>query len=178
MRSKGMKRLVVDTSVACAAGGENATISVSINCTEFLETFRDNTLYHVVMTFELSEEWYEHQSYFAATWLANMIATKRFHYIELPRNKVLYDKIEATAIREKDINAMLKDFHLLGAALETDQIIISLEKYVQTLFAQASQHVSEIRRIVWVNLDQTEKSDFIAWLKNGVPPEEHRRLSA
>jgi len=80
-----MKRIVVNASVARAAGGENATASVSINCTEFLEAFRDQTSHHIVMTLELSEEWDEHQSNFAAAWLANMIATKRFHYIELPR---------------------------------------------------------------------------------------------
>ena len=177
MRAKNLKRLVVDTSVACAAGGEGATDSVSINCTEFLETFRDDCPHHVVMTSELSEEWDDHQSNFAAAWLGNMIATRRFHYIELPQNKALYDKIEATAITEKEINAMLKDFHLLGAALETDQTIISLEKCVQQLFARAAQQVLEIRDIIWVNPDRTEERPIL-WLQNGAPPEPHRQLSA
>lgn len=129
----------MNASVARAAGGTGATVPVSINCTEFLETFRNESSHHVVMTFELSEEWDEHQSNFAAEWLGNMIATKRFEYIELPQNKALYDEIEATAVREKDINAMLKDFHLLGAALATDQIIISLDEAIRRLFARASQ---------------------------------------
>ena len=176
MRARGLKGIVVDASVARAAGGTGATVLVSINCTEFLETFRDESSHHVVMTYELSEEWDEHQSNFAAEWLGNMIATKRFHYIELPENKALYDEIEATAVREADINAILKDFHLLGAALATDQTIISLDETIRELFARASQQVREIRGIIWVNPDRTAEEQPIAWLQNGAPPESHRRL--
>ena len=177
MRSKNLKRLVVNASVAGAAGGEGATVPVSINCTEFLETFRDETSHHVVMTFELSEEWDEHQSNFAAEWLGNMIATKRFHYIELPENKALCDEIEATAVREEDINAMLKDFHLLGAALATDQTVISLDETIRGLFKRAAQQVGEIRDIIWVNPDRADEHP-IAWIQNGALAEAHRRLSA
>ena len=178
MRAKSLKRLVVNASVARAAGGVDATDSVSINCTEFLETFRDESSHHVVMTFELSEEWDENQSNFAAEWLGNMIATRRFHYIELPQNRALYDEIEATAVEEKDINAMLKDFHLLGAALATDQIIVSLDETIRGLFKRATQSVSEIRGIIWVNPDRTAEEQPIAWLQNGAPPAAHRHLSA
>lgn len=177
MRSRNLKRLVVNASVAGAAGGEGAIVPVSINCTKFLEIFRDETSHHVVMTFELAEEWDEHQSNFAAEWLGNMIATKRFHYIELPENRALHDEIEATAVREEDINAMLKDFHLLGAALESDQTIISLDETIRGLFKRASQQVGEIRDIIWVNPDRSEEHP-IAWLQNGAPPEPDRRLSA
>lgn len=178
MRAKSLKRLVVNASVARAAGGVDATDSISINCTKFFEIFRDDSSHHVVMTFELSEEWDEHQSNFAAEWLGNMIATRRFHYIELPENRTLYGEIEATAVQEKDINAMLKDFHLLGAALETDQTIISLDETVRGLFKRASQSVGEIRDIIWVNPDRTAEEQPIAWLQNGAPPEAYRRLSA
>ena len=177
MHSRGLKRLVVNASVARAAGGAGATELVSISCTEFLETFRDESSHHVVMTFELSEEWDEHQSNFAAEWLGNMIATRRFHYIKLPQNRVLYDEIEATGVREADINAMLKDFHLLGAALATDQTIVSLDETIRGLFARASQQVNEIRHIIWVSPDRMEEHP-ITWLQNGAPPEAHRRLSA
>ena len=178
MRLRDMKRIVVNASVARAAGGEDATASVSINCTEFLESFRDQTSHHIVMTLELSEEWDEHQSNFAAAWLANMIATKRFHYIKLPQNRTLHEKIEATATQEKDINAMLKDFHLLGAALATDKTIISLDETVRALFARATQQVGEIWDIIWVNPDRITEEQPITWLQNGPPPEVHRQLSA
>lgn len=178
MRAKSLKRLVVNASVARAAGGVDATDSVSINCTEFLETFRDESSHHVVMTFELSEEWDAHQSNFAAEWLGNMIATRRFHYIELPQNRALYDEIEAIAVEEKDINAMLKDFHLIGAALETDQTVISLDETIRGLFKRASQQIGEIRGIIWVNPSRTAEEQPILWLQNGAPAEAHRRLPA
>ena len=62
------------------------------------------------------------QSKFAATWLKSMIARKRFDYEEPPVNQALRDEIEGTAIREAEIEVMRKDFHLLEAARETDQI--------------------------------------------------------
>ena len=60
MRTRDLKRLVVNASVARAAGGKGATASVSVKCTEFLEAFQEESPYHVVMTPELSEEWNKH----------------------------------------------------------------------------------------------------------------------
>ena len=178
MRSRDSKRLVVNASVARAAGGVEATASVSVNCTEFLETFRNECVHHVVMTPELSEEWDENQSKFAATWLRSMIARKRFDYEDPPVNQALRDEIEGTATRETEIEVMRKDFHLLEAARSTDQAIISLDETVRGLFARATQHVGEIRDIVWVNPERTEEEEPIEWLKNGAPPDDHRKLHA
>ena len=178
MRSRDSKRLVVNASVARAAGGEEATVSVSISCTEFLETFRDECPHHVVMTPELSDEWEENQSKFAATWLRSMIARKRFDYVEPPVNQALRDEIEGTATSENEIEDMQKDFHLLEAAQATDQTIISLDETIRQLFARASQRVGEIRDIVWVNPERTEEEEPLVWLQNGAPPEDHRKLRA
>ena len=178
MRSRDSKRLVVNASVAGAAGGEEATASVSINCTEFLETFRDECPYHVVMTPELSEEWETNQSKFAATWLRSMIARKRFDYEDPPVNQALRDEIEGTATREIEIEVMRKDFHLLEAARETNHIIISLDETIRQLFARAAQGVGEIRDIVWVNPEHTEEEEPLVWLQNGALPDDHRKLRA
>ena len=178
MRSRDSKRLVVNASVARAAGGVEATASVSVNCTEFLETFRDECVHHVVMTPELSEEWDKNQSKFAATWLRSMIARKRFDYVDPPVNQALRDEIEGTATRETEIEVMRKDFRLLEAARETDHTIISLDETVRGLFARAAQGVGEIRDIVWVNPEHTEEEEPIEWLQNGAPPDDHRKLRA
>ena len=129
------------------------------------------------MTPELSEEWDKHQSNFAATWLRSMIARRRFAYLRPSQNTVLYDAIERTATGERDLEALRKDFHLLGAALATDQTIISLDETIRGLFRRASQQVGEIRNIIWVNPDRTEEQP-ITWLQNGALPETHRQLSA
>ncbi len=178
MRARDLKRLVVNASVARAAGGKGATASVSVNCTEFLETFQEESPHHVVMTPELSEEWNKHQSNFSARWLKSMIARKRFVYVNPPQNSTLSDKIEITANRERNIEALRKDFRLLQAALATDQTVISLDETVRGLFKRASQSVSEIRGIIWVNPDRTAEEQPITWLQNGAPPEAHRQLSA
>ena len=178
MRTRDLKRLVVNASVARAAGGKGATASVSVKCTEFLEAFQEESPYHVVMTPELSEEWNKHQSNFSARWLKSMIARKRFVYVNPPQNSTLSDKIEMTANRERDIEALRKDFHLLQAAFATDQIIVSLDETIRRLFKRASQSVGEIQGIIWVNPDRTVEEQPIAWLQNGAPPEGHRRLSA
>lgn len=176
MRSRDSKRLVVNASVARAAGGEEATVSVSISCTEFLETFRDECSHHVLMTPELSEEWEENQSKFAATWLKSMIARKRFHYIEPPVNQALRDEIEGTVTSENEIGDMQKDFHLLDAALATDQTVVSLDETVRGLFARAAQRAGGIRDIVWVNPERVEEEKPLVWLQNGAPLEDHRKL--
>ena len=185
MRSKNFKQLVVDTSVALAAGGREVTDSdveakdlVSINCTEFLETFRGECSHHVVMTLELFEEWKRRRSKFTVTWLRSMIARKRWDYVEPPVSQALRDKIEGTATSESEIEDMRKDFRLLEAARSTDQAIISLDETVRGLFARATQRVGEIRDIVWVNPNHTKAEEPLIWLKNGAPPEDHRKLRA
>ena len=178
MRSRDSKRLVVNASVARAAGGVEATASVSVNCTEFLETFRDECVHHVVMTPELSEEWDENQSKFAATWLRSMIARKRFDYVDPPVNQALRDEIEGTATSGNEIEEMRKDFHLLEAARATARTVISLDENIRGCFARAAQHIGEIRDIVWVNPERTEEEEPLVWLRNGAPPEDHRQLRA
>ena len=175
MRPTNFKRLVVNVSVGRAAGGEEATASVSINCTEFLELFRTECRHHIVMTPELSAEWNRIRSVFARTWLKSMVARKRFHYVESALNQALCNKIETSTSRENEVKAMWKDFHLLEAALVTDQTIISLDETVRRCFARAAQSVDEIRRIVWVNPDHTEEEPLV-WLQNGAPPDDHRQL--
>ena len=51
-----------------------------------------------------------------------------------PANEELRGKIEGTATRETEIEGMRKDFHLLEAARETDQIVISLDETVRGSF--------------------------------------------
>ena len=175
MPSSELKRLVVNASIARAAGGEDATASVSINCTEFLESFRTECRHHIVMTPELSEEWNEHQSNFTAAWLTSMITHRRFDYVEPLVNQALRDKIEKTAPNDNEIPAMRKDFHLLEAARETDRTIISLDKTARRRFARAALSIDEVKSVVWVNPDYTEE-EALVWLKNGAIPEDHRQL--
>ena len=185
MQSRNVKRLVVDTSIALAAGGKEVTDSdveakdlVSINCTTFLKTFRDDCSHHIVMTSELFEEWKKYRSKFTFTWLKAMIAKNRFHYVKSPENQALCNKIEQTATSENEVKEMWDDFRLLEAALKSDETIISLDEAIRQLFARAAQGVGEIRDIVWVNPERMEEEEPLVWLQNGAPPEDHRKLRA
>ena len=177
MRSRNSKQLVIDTDVAQASGDEDATDPRAINCRDFLKEVRSQD-HRVVMTREISEEWKRHQSRFALEWRVSMDARRRIDRINPPEDEELRDKVTVTATDEDEIEAMQKDFHLLQAALATDQTIISLDETVRQLFKQASQQVGEIRNIIWVNPDRATEEQPITWLQNGAPPEPHRQLSA
>ncbi len=175
MREADSKQLVIDTDVAQASGSEDATHPRAKHCRVFLQEVL--SLGHsVVMTPEISNEWKRHRSGFARRWRVSMDARKKVYRINPPANEELRDKIEETAGHENEIEVMQKDFHLLEAALATDQTVISLDETVRGLFARATQNVGEIRDIVWVNPDRTEEEEPLVWLQNGAPSEEGRKL--
>ena len=177
MRAVDSKRLVIDTDVAQASGSETATHPRAEHCRDFLQEVL--SLGHsVVMTPEISNEWSEHQSRFARRWRVSMDARKKVYRVNAPADEELRDKIKETATNDKEDEDMRKDFHLLEAALATDQTIISLDETVRGCFARATRHVGEIRDIVWVNPERMEEEEPFVWLQNGAPPEDHRQLRA
>ena len=72
---------------------------------------------------------------------------------------------------------MLKDFHLIEAAMTTDRTVIALDEIVRALFCGASLTVGELRTIIWANPDNFQ-DDVTAWLEAGAEPEPHRLLRA
>ena len=177
MREADSKRLVIDTDVAQASGGEDAIHPRAKHCRDFLQEVL-SLGYSVVLTQEISNEWKRHRSGFARRWRVSMDARKKVYRTDAPVNKELRNKIEKTATNNDEIDDMQKDFHLLEAAWATDQTIISLERISRELFARASRRVGEIRDIVWVNPERMEEEEPLVWLQNGAPPEEHRKLRA
>ena len=177
MRAVDSKRLVIDTDVAQASGSEEATHPRAKHCRDFLQEML--SLGHsVVMTQEISNEWKRHRSGFARRWRVSMDARKKVLRINALVDEELRNKIEKTATNPDEIEDMQKDFHLLDAALATDQTIISLEEIIRGLFARASQRVGEIRDIVWVNPERIEEEEPLVWLQNGAAPEDQRKLRA
>ena len=176
MRARDSKRLVIDTDVAQASGDEDATDPRAIHCRDFLKEVMSQN-HRVVMTRKISDEWKRHRSRFAYEWRVSMDARRKIDRINPPENEELQTKITTTTNNADEIEVMGKDFHLLQAALATDQTVISLDETVRGLFAHASQQVGEIRHIIWVNPDRAEER-LILWLQNGAPPEPHRQLFA
>ena len=168
-------RLVIDASVARAAGGEDAKNEKSKSCRDFLAKVMAIS-YRIVMTPELTAEWKKHESKFAKIWLSSMMATKKWSYYgKIPQQEELWQKIVMAIDGEKDRKAMEKDFLLLTAALATDKTVVSLDEKVRKLFDKAAEQVGELTDIVWVNPTK-ETEQAIDWLEDGAKPDKERRL--
>ena len=177
MRTVGSKRLVIDTDVAQASGSETATHPRAKHCRDFLQKMLSLS-HSVVMTPEISNEWKSIDPVLHVGGGCRWMRAKKCIVSMLKQMRELRDKIKETATNENEDEDMRKDFHLLEAALATDQTIISLDETVRGCFARATRHVGEIRDIVWVNPERMEEEEPLVWLQNGAPPEDHRQLRA
>jgi hypothetical protein len=176
IRAKVSRRLVIDASVARAAGGEGATFPLSKRCRDTLKTTLD-VCHRVVMPPAIRDEWNKHQSGFACQWRTAMIARRKLLLEEIPRNPTLREEIESASAAERAREAMLKDAHLIEAARAADQTVLSLDDTVRGLFAAAARRVHALKMIVWVNPGHDGERTRV-WLEGGALPEDTDRLSA
>ncbi|XXT19398.1 hypothetical protein WME94_55160 [Sorangium sp. So ce429] len=174
MRAKASRRLVIDASVARAAGGEGATFPLSKHCRDVLKTVLD-VCHRAVMPASIRDEWNKHQSVFATRWRVAMVARKKLILDDTPSDALLRGEIEAASATEPGREAMLKDVHLVEAAQMADRTILSLDDTARGLFASTSRRVPALRTIVWVN-PGSEGDRAQAWLHDGAPPEPAYRL--
>ncbi len=172
--TKRGKRLVVDTDVVRSAGGENATEIRSTNCRDVLKAILSAS-HIVVIIKDILEEWKKHQSLFAKTWLRTMFARRLVHNLSISVNEELRLQIEGVTINEKKRTAMLKDIHLIEAALLADKIIISIDGTAKGYFQEVMQEIIVLKQIAWANPCIDEEA-VIDWLTNGAELEEKRLL--
>jgi len=97
-------------------------------------------------------------------------------FLDIKASNKLRREIErAVAPRVAELKAMRKDFHLLEAALATDQNIVSLDEIVRALFDRAAVSVVALKNIVWVNPDKPSEEPIV-WLEKNAKPERKRML--
>lgn len=166
--------LVIDTDIARSAGGMEAQEGRSKSCRDFLIAVLE-TQHKVVTTDAIRTEWHKHQSRFTRTWLVSMFARKKVCLIDAPIDEELRKKVEQAADDEQKRTAMLKDIHLIEAALQADQIVISMDETVRHYFRKTALTIGVIRQIVWVNPCKDEETP-LEWLKAGAVLEKERRL--
>ncbi|MEK6406608.1 MAG: hypothetical protein AABN34_06555 [Acidobacteriota bacterium] len=87
----------------------------------------------------------------------------------------LRKRMERTAVNNTDREAILKDAHLIEAAIATHSIVISRDEIARRLFAEAAKTVDVLRGVVWVNPENTDEG-AIDWLERGAKVENKRRL--
>ena len=174
MKAKQSRRLVIDACVARSAGVAERPISRS--CREFLLAVLD-ICHRAVFTQELSREWKDHGSPFALRWRSSMIARKKIDWFSPAKHEQLRAEIEVMKVSDALRTEIRKDVHLVEAALEADQIIVSYDERTARLpFCEIAVQVRSIRHLVWVNPTRDEEN-AIEWLRDGAPPEESRRLT-
>jgi hypothetical protein len=166
--------LVIDASVARAAGGEDAAHPTSVHCRDFLGAVL-RICNHVVFPEAVLTEWKRHRSRFARLWHVSMTARRKVHLIGDVVDEELRQKVLCVATSEKRQAAVEKDFHLVDGALRSDRIVVSLDDSVVEILVEACATVGEIREIIWVNPDETPEA-VIEWLEKGTPEEEERKL--
>jgi len=145
------KRLVIDASVASAAG---LTMKPdSRRCREFLQAVL-RISHRATMTPLLRVEWKRHQSLFARAWLAEMTTRAKVEAIADVLSAELRAQAPGTVSAQKDL-------HLIEAALATDKIVISLDDR-----ARAELSVPAAEDVMWVH-PVDEGGRVIYWLNKG-----------
>jgi hypothetical protein len=164
---------VIDASVASAAG--QSEHSVSRNCRLFLQEVR-TICHHVALSREGYDEWNRHQSRFARAWLRSMRARRKVDELEIEADDGLRARVSATARNERERDEMLKDFHLVEAALQASAPVASLDEFTaRGPFRSACRMVRRVRQVVWVN-PTVEAERPLEWLQEGAPDEDFRSL--
>jgi hypothetical protein len=174
MSRKRISKLVIDASVAKASGGNDAIFPTSKKCRDFLNEVILSRHY-LVMSDAIRQEWNRHQSRYASSWRATMVAKRLLHYIDIDEDTELREQISQSATCESHRRAMLKDCILVEAAHNADNIVTSLDEQVRHCYIHVSLSISGLRTLIWVNPDKDDEYP-IEWVKKGAHPDKHRQL--
>jgi uncharacterized protein YqfA (UPF0365 family) len=168
------KRLVIDASVARAAGETEHPISRANR--DLLRQVM-SVCHKVVMTPDISREWKAHRSRLSFQWHAAMTARKKVFDAHQTADPDLCSRIDACPLSKNQRAAIQKDLHLIEAGLATDQIVISADDSARRLFATVSARVGALKSVVWVNPAE-EPEALQEWLKQGARPVSDWQLNA
>lgn len=144
MRKSHSKRIVVDTSVAHAAG--ESIHPTSSACRQWLLKIEE-ICHKVVLSEELFSEWNEHASRFTRKWKTKMAG--RGKPVREITNKTL--SINYQLMSKKEAEAVKKDLCLLSSALsnESDGIILTCDNQIKEILEKTQPEV--MKRIQWMH---------------------------
>jgi hypothetical protein len=178
MGNQDSKRLVIDTSVARSAGGENAVHPEAKDCRDFLLAVLA-MCHKIVVNPELKEELAKHESDFFRKWRTQMVAKRKFiFYVNDDDTQGFFnvrDQIDDLAETYEGREAMSKDCFLLELALAHDKIVVSKDEKVRNLFRIISAQIPEIKEVNWINPIKPAETP-IEWLKQGANLDYERSL--
>ncbi len=145
--AKRPRRLVIDADVVQSAGETDHPVSSA--CRKFLEAVLD-VGHHVVMTDAINKEWHSHISKYSRKWRRRMWGSRRVVRIDGERDDHLRKRIDKAVTQDKK-EIVVKDIHLIEAAIATDWLVTSQDERARGTFGNAADAVRELRQIVWVN---------------------------
>jgi hypothetical protein len=120
-------------------------------------------------------EWDRHQSSFALQWLVTMMNLQKLWHVKDEQSEQLRDAIQGHSLDLNLTAIMLKDAHLLDAALATDSRVASLDDTARGHFRRLAAKLDALKSIMWVN-PVVEKESAIDWLERGAPPKPSLRV--
>ncbi len=166
------RRLVIDASVASAASLKEHPVSRA--CRDTLLAVL-NICHRMVMTKDISDEWGRHQSGFSLRWQRTMNAKKKIIRIEVGRHNALRERLAQLQLDRQSRENILKDVHLVEAALATDHAILSLDRTARVCFRQAAKAVGILKPLVWLDPSSPDHQT-VEWLEQGAVSGSKRTL--
>lgn len=167
------KAFVVDACVARSAGDK--IHPVSTHCRGLLSTILESG-HQIRLAPELRKEWDDHMSRFARTWLKQMMARRLVLSNPAPCPDDIEPAVRRRVTQPQTLIEVLKDLHLVCAAIRSDQIIISCDDKARRHLAGPARDISAIGDIMWDNPCE-EPAHTVAWIKSGATLDHSRRLA-
>jgi hypothetical protein len=172
------RSLVIDASVAAAAGSPGAEDTGSKACHATLEAAL-RICHRMVLADAIVREWRRHESTFALRFRTEMLMRDaKTHPVSSAQDQGLRESLLAAERDTQQHEALLKDAHLIEAALRADCIIISCDGKARRRLARVASHVDELADIVWVDPVERQADWVVSWLEDGARPSDELKLSA
>lgn len=176
MGGTASRRLVIDVSVANTAGPPREDQpDPSRSCAAFLDAVRQSD-HLLVMTQDIEREWDASDADYATRWRSAMVSIGKVHFSRAVADSELRAKIKGSVRGASEQQGMLKDAHLIEAAVDTDRRVVSCDDTVRRLYRRVAQRVDDLREIVWVNPTKTVDEKPRDWLQDGAPAQPQRML--
>jgi len=162
-------KFVVDADIAASASdSEKDEPKHSRDFLEALYTHR----HEAVFSDQLWAEWEKHESKFSHEWRVRMVRRGLIQRLKDTHDQTLRDQIEQAQPDQHIVVILLKDTHLIEAAVKSDQRIASKDK-VRKHFSNLCGQIKALQSLLWVN-PHTE--NCLDWLEQGAPAEAERML--
>lgn len=157
-KPKSSKLVVIDADVAKSCSPPHSVHPSGTKNRIFLQNLM-KICHRIVVTEELSEEYKKHASSFFRKWRVQMYARKKVKRVKSTSS--LSARIAGLPdIEERAMKAMLKDVHLIDAALCGDGVVISMDETAKGYFASVVENNFELKRVRWLNPKEHQASDI------------------